>query len=133
MGTILPYAGDLGKIPNGWALCDGNNGTPDLRDRFLTGVGLTYNLGDSGGENFHTLTIPELPPHTHPFSSENLSVLYDLNRGHSQQAILLASSPYSQTFLWKELSSLSSGATGNDQPHENRPPYYAVYYIMKVA
>ena len=39
IGTILAYVGDLSKIPNGWFLCDGSNGTPDLRDRFLEGVG----------------------------------------------------------------------------------------------
>ena len=39
IGTILAYVGDLNKIPNGWFLCDGTNGTPDLRNRFLEGVG----------------------------------------------------------------------------------------------
>ena len=38
IGTIIPYAGDLSKIPYGWHLCDGTNGTPDLRDRFLEGT-----------------------------------------------------------------------------------------------
>lgn len=38
-GTILPYTGDLAKIPHGWVLCDGTNGTPDLRGRFLEGTG----------------------------------------------------------------------------------------------
>ena len=39
IGTIIAYVGDLSKIPSGWYLCDGTNGTPDLRDRFLEGVG----------------------------------------------------------------------------------------------
>lgn len=38
IGTILAYTGDLNKIPSGWYLCDGTNGTPDLRGRFLEGV-----------------------------------------------------------------------------------------------
>lgn len=38
IGTIIPYAGDLSKIPLGWHLCDGTNGTPDLSDRFLEGT-----------------------------------------------------------------------------------------------
>lgn len=37
MGTILPYVGSINDIPSGWYLCDGTNGTPDLRDRFLEG------------------------------------------------------------------------------------------------
>lgn len=39
MGTILAYTGNLDKIPSGWSLCDGTNGTPDLRGRFLEGMG----------------------------------------------------------------------------------------------
>ena len=38
IGTIIPYAGDLSKIPYGWHLCDGTNGTPDLSGRFLEGT-----------------------------------------------------------------------------------------------
>ena len=38
VGTILAYVGDLNKIPTNWHLCDGTNGTPDLRGRFLEGV-----------------------------------------------------------------------------------------------
>lgn len=38
IGTILPYIGELSKIPHGWLLCDGNNGTPDLRNRFFEGT-----------------------------------------------------------------------------------------------
>ena len=41
VGTILAYVGSLDKIPSGWYLCDGANGTPDLRDRFLEGAGTT--------------------------------------------------------------------------------------------
>lgn len=40
-GTILPYTGDLAKIPRGWVLCDGTNGTPDLTGRFLEGTKTT--------------------------------------------------------------------------------------------
>lgn len=52
-GTILPYTGDLAKIPHGWALCDGTNGTPDLRGRFLEGV-------TSGIRQFHSAGIPNI-------------------------------------------------------------------------
>lgn len=57
----------------GWGICNGNAyksttgtiSTPDLRDRFLTGSGGSYNVGDIGGESTHQLTIQELPIHTH--------------------------------------------------------------------
>jgi len=41
-------------IPPGWTLCDGTNGTPDLRDKFSVGAGTTYNPDDSGGSVNHT-------------------------------------------------------------------------------
>ena len=41
VGTIIPYAGDLSKIPYGWHVCDGTNGTPDLSGRFLEGTTTT--------------------------------------------------------------------------------------------
>ena len=117
VGTILPYTGKLSDIPSGWYLCDGSNGTPDLRDRFLTGVGSSYSLGDTGGENFHRLTITEMPSHTHGVPIGNDYNGYGGPPDSGRNGV----SGY--------LNSLSSGG---DMPHENRPPYYAVYYIMRV-
>lgn len=67
-GTIVMWSGET--APKGWALCDGTNGTPDLRGRFVistgTGAGLTARaLGATGGTETHTLTTAEIPGHTH--------------------------------------------------------------------
>lgn len=51
IGTILPYAGDLSKIPHGWFLCDGSNGTPDLRNRFLQGSNIPNKFIEAGLPN----------------------------------------------------------------------------------
>ena len=51
VGTILPYVGDLSKIPYGWFLCDGSNGTPDLRDRFLEGSSVPEQFIEAGLPN----------------------------------------------------------------------------------
>lgn len=49
IGTILPYVGDLNKIPHGWFLCDGTNGTPNLTGRFLQGWGWDdFNIHSAG-------------------------------------------------------------------------------------
>jgi hypothetical protein len=53
-GIIALWSGNAGSIPAGWALCDGNNGTPDLRDRFIVGAGATYAVGTIGGATNHT-------------------------------------------------------------------------------
>lgn len=51
-GTILPWAG--GAVPRGWAICDGSNGTPDLRGRFLRGTPDKEKTGATGGSDSHS-------------------------------------------------------------------------------
>lgn len=64
-GIIAMWSGTNANIPTGWNLCDGTNGTPDLRDRFVVGSGSTYTTGDTGGSNTVTLTTSHLPSHSH--------------------------------------------------------------------
>jgi hypothetical protein len=90
-GAIILFSGAIASIPAGWQLCDGTNGTPNLRNRFVVGAGDTYAVNDtggaatpttsSGGAHTHTitvgdtaLTIAQLPAHGHPFrTSTNIS------------------------------------------------------------
>lgn len=65
-GAVVMWNGLISAIPTGWALCDGANGTPDLRDRFIVGAGSSYSVGITGGSNTVSLSAPELPIHTHP-------------------------------------------------------------------
>jgi len=65
-GLISQWHGTIASIPSGWLLCDGNNGTPDLRDKFIVGAkqdsggvaktNITGSLLQSGGANTHTHT-----------------------------------------------------------------------------
>ena len=55
VGMILMWSGSINTIPKGWALCNGKNGTPDLRDRFIVGAGNSYSVGNLGGSNTVTL------------------------------------------------------------------------------
>jgi hypothetical protein len=48
-GSIIMWSGSIGAIPVGYYLCNGSNGTPDLRDRFVVGAGNTYAVGNTGG------------------------------------------------------------------------------------
>ncbi|HTF21021.1 MAG TPA: hypothetical protein VK658_23260 [Chryseolinea sp.] len=48
VGGIIMWYGSIGSVPNGWALCDGNNGTPNLQDRFVVGAGSSYAVGATG-------------------------------------------------------------------------------------
>jgi len=116
-GAIVMWSGAIANIPDGWALCDGTNGTPDLRDRFVVGAGTTYDPDDTGGEATHTLTIAEIPSHTHTTNNANS----DAGAGR----------PASGSDAPEGSGYHTSNSTGGGQPHENRPPYYALAYIMK--
>jgi hypothetical protein len=72
--TIIMW--DRALLPTGWVECDGSNGTPDLRDKFVIGAGSTYAQGATGGTNAyggtydltiatHIITTAELPEHGH--------------------------------------------------------------------
>ena len=52
-------------VPTNWALCNGSNGTPDLRNQFVVGRGGLYGAGSTGGEATTTLVEANLPSHTH--------------------------------------------------------------------
>lgn len=60
-GVVVMWTGATWNIPSGWVLCNGANGTPDLRNRFIVGAGSTYDPGDTGGQD----SITDVPAHTH--------------------------------------------------------------------
>lgn len=52
-GVIVMWSGPLDAIPAGWKLCDGSDGTPDLRNRFVLGAGTGEYQGSAGGSRTH--------------------------------------------------------------------------------
>jgi hypothetical protein len=57
IGGIIMWSGSIASIPSGWALCNGSNGTPDLRDRFVVGAGNTLAVGATGGSTTPAISI----------------------------------------------------------------------------
>lgn len=115
-GLILAWSGAIADIPSGWALCDGTGGTPDLRDKFVVGAGGSYAPGDTGGEVSHTLTVNEIPSHNHDLTT---------------YASLGSGAPPAVLGVWVQTQAANTGNTGGGAAHENRPPYYALAFIMK--
>jgi microcystin-dependent protein len=85
-GVIVMWGGAVNSIPTGWALCNGSNGTPDLRDRFIVGAGSTYNPGATGGATTQTLTTTQLPAHTHTVTGTGSSSTTGAAGGHTHTA-----------------------------------------------
>ena len=114
-GMIALWSGALADIPEGWALCDGTLSTPDLRDRFVVGAGDIYEVAATGGEAAHVLTVAELAQHRHDYAMS------------ASKAIMQLGEEFTNHYGF----GTRTGYTGNDAPHENRPPYYALCYVMK--
>ena len=140
VGGIIMWSGTIANIPTGWALCNGSNSTPDLRNRFIVGAtsdastGVTFNAntgtvsgayapGNTGGETAHQLTIAELASHNHEYSSNGSNLAGRINPG------------VSNAFAGNGIGDISFTISqkGGDDYHENRPPYYALAYIMRTV
>ena len=120
-GMIIAWYGNTGNIPTGFVLCDGNNSTPNLSGRFVVGYDASnsdYDVNDTGGSESVTLTVNQIPAHTHNI---NLAVraFYQEPRNFGVGTDGSAN------------NSEDTGSTGGGQSHENRPPFYALCYIMK--
>lgn len=112
-GTILLWESTV-SIPTGWLLCDGTNGTPDLRDRFIVGAGSTYAVGAVGGEATVTLSAPQMPPHTHSVTAGTTGP----NGAHSHTRSIGANAHHSHTV--KNFSTSPAPALGSYQSATNR-------------
>lgn len=84
-GMILMWNSTAASIPAGFQLCDGTNGTPDLRGQFIIGAGGTYSANATGGHSNVTLSSSNLPSHTHTFSAST-SGSTDPAGGHTHSA-----------------------------------------------
>ena len=123
-GMIIMWNSTVATIPTGFVLCDGSNGTPDLRGRFVVGHhpnNNEYDINDTGGSESVTLSINQMPSHKHDTSVDNTK-LFPSN-GQTSINFGGAGGYPATTFTMSN--------TGGGQSHENRPPYYALCYIMK--
>ena len=137
-GMVVPFKGTVngaghpvnrmtGTADAKYAVCDGRTYTapdgfrvvtPDLRDRFIAGAGGSYSQGAKGGANTVTLTVDQMPEHSHSiraFKDDGTSTFNDLmvaNRTTTAERTV--------------------SATGGSKAHENRPPFYALAYLMKL-
>ena len=169
-GMIILWSGNTGNIPTGFVLCDGNNSTPNLTDRFVVGAGAAYGVGATGGSSSVTLSVSQMPSHSHTINNHthsfttgnpNTSLTGSVTRiAETYAGAGTASGIFSKTGNINspltpsrvdssgaggfsiDATHTHSGTTGNPSNtgttsqgsgsgHENRPPYYALCYIMK--
>lgn len=147
VGAILMWSGSVASIPSGFALCDGTNSTPDLRNRFIVGAGNTYAVDATGGSadavvvsHSHTTSTASLTG-----SVSGISETFATNGGSASGVFsktstgpTLAGTPDSPdtspsgTFAIDASHSHTVNSTGESGTNKNLPPYYALAYIMKL-
>ena len=149
------------SVPDGWALCNGSNGTPDLRGRFImsstygsinvAGEGnRDYVLENTGGEQYVQLSVNEIPSHTHEVSlntttnGQHTHEYNDYYNTHDNEGDNADDRNYAQAnYTYSHRDTYHSGnhshqvqgdtiSTGGSSTHENRPPYYVLAYIMRI-
>jgi microcystin-dependent protein len=170
IGGIIMWSGSIASIPTGWALCDGANATPDLRERFIVGAGgdnttvagtTGYTPGDAGGANSVALSIAEMPVHDHSNGTNSGSTNTTTNLTGQISAYSRSSlvTPDPSTGVFTNTTrnnndaaagtddrdllnfsldvnhshSIFVNAQGSGTAHENRPPYFALAFIMRTA
>lgn len=133
-GIILPWYSNERKpfpIPNGWAICDGSNGTPDLRDKFIKGMPSFNEIGKTMGAENHTHQVTIKVKTTGNGKTDRLAEHDGWNAsGMSQKK---DKEPYTTGFNHiHDISISSSGeGTGTTEKASNIPPSVNVLYIIK--
>jgi hypothetical protein len=129
-GGIIMWSGSIASIPSGWFLCNGSNGTPDLRDRFIVGAGSAYSVAATGG-SANAIVVA----HTHTMQSAttgittNASTITGTGGAPGGAAPVLTTS--ASATLTDPGHTHTIDSTGSSGTNANLPPYYALAYIMK--
>jgi len=142
VGGIILWSGSVASIPSGWALCNGSNGTPDLRNRFVVGAGSTYAVNATGGSAdaivvSHTHTFSGTTSSTNPTAQGRLDGV-SLGGGTPSTYPIPTSTVIGSPVPWNPLDthnhtfSGTTASTGSSGTNANLPPYYALAYIMKL-
>jgi hypothetical protein len=161
-GGIVLWSGSIAAIPSGWALCNGSNGTPDLRNRFVVGAGSSYAVDATGGSadaiavsHTHTFsaTTGSAGAHQHFVaggtysggnsgsleSNPNNTLKVGDNLGGNQnqynlQSVTTAADKGKTDSAGAHTHTVSgtTASTGSSGTNANLPPYFALAYIMKL-
>ena len=147
VGGIIIWSGSKLAVPSGWHLCDGTNGTPNLRSRFVVGAGTTYPVGSTGGSadavvvsHNHSASTSvsgstsTAGNHRHAIKRSNSDSGFGGSVGTDAVGSNFVQSEYAgeHKHSISVTASTSVSSKGVDGTNKNLPPYWALCYIMKL-
>ena len=116
-GVIAMWHGASGAIPSGWVICDGNNSTPNLTDKFIKSTGTANATGGGTTSGATTLATSQIPSHTHPYEGGL----------HAQGNAAMGKGYYGFNYL----TSQATGGGGSHTHTQAEPVYFSLIFIMK--
>ena len=129
-GGIIIWSGAANAIPSGWYLCDGNNGTPNLQDRFVIGAGSGYNVNATGGSTTASDTVTISGSDTVNISISGSTGYENLATGGNHISTGAANRRHTHSFSGSGSDTVN--ISGSDTVNvSTMSPYYALCYIMK--
>jgi len=145
-GGIIMWSGTIATIPSGWYLCDGNNSTPDLRNRFIIGANaddsgaaktnVTGSATQSGGSkdaivvsHTHTGTTDSAGAHVHQVPSSFNTADGSSAGGYLGQNV--GTTTFNTNSAGAHTHTFTTDSSGSSGTNANLPPYYALAFIMK--
>lgn len=137
LGLIGMFEGLISNIPDGWVLCDGSNGTPDLRDKFIIGSSV-----DSGEQSVTSITGVNtkiggnkdaiVVAHTHDITDPgHTHTVVGANNGENASGTSSSADDATKTTS-KNTTGITINSTGSSGTNANLPPYYALAFIMRL-
>jgi microcystin-dependent protein len=115
---------------------------PNLTDRFVVGAGNSYAVGNTGGQREVTLTADQIPSHKHSFKDYYHAEAYDTIKNESYSGASVVSMPGPAKHYGAGKTDVDANAwlayihstenAGGNVAHPNMPPYYALYYLIKM-
>lgn len=164
VGGIIMWSGTIAEAEalSNWAICDGQNGRPDLRDKFVQGVGSsvagsTAGVNDQGGANSYQLALNQMPQHKHDVSdSGHTHSITDPGHAHtwvrqdvqinagyrpwpannndcSQSTVNTSNESTGITGTQNGNANISESLKGGTTSIENRPAYWSLCYLMRTS
>ena len=127
VGGIILWSGLIASIPTNWALCNGSNGTPDLRNTFIVGAHSDAVVG------VNTATTTITGSNTKTGGSKDAVVVSHNHSYVTKGGNYTGDSHTEQSETWKLESTVNTGDSGESGTNKNLPPYYALAYIMRIS